>query len=73
MKTIEVVFLEELKVYFDGFTCSEFNKGDFFKMESSFAEKYIAAGICKAFKEREVKPAVIKKETKVAKVVRKTK
>lgn len=73
MRTIEVVLLEDLKAYFDGFTLSQFKKGEVTNMDSVFAHKLIEAGICKVAKVIETKPAFNKKETKVARVVRKAK
>jgi len=64
MSLVEVIITKPLVAYHDGFTKSVYQVGEKQSFEKDFADKQIEAGYCEAFKERETKPAVIKKEVK---------
>ena len=72
MDKVEVIITKPMVAYHNGFTRSEYEVKSKQSFEKDFALKMIEEGFCVAFKARETKPSPIKKETKIAKVVRKS-
>lgn len=62
--------LQDLVYYHDGFTKSEYKKGETYSFEKGFADLALGAGWCeplekpKSFETRETKPAPLLKEKK---------
>jgi len=67
MPHVDLIFKKDLVCFPDGVNRVTYKEGAKVAVEVSKAVKYIEAGYCEAFKDRETKPAVIKKEVKATK------
>jgi hypothetical protein len=67
MAHVDLIFKQDLICFPDGVKRVIYKEGSKVAIEAAKAQKYIEAGYCEAFKERETKPAVIKKEVKATK------
>lgn len=67
MAHVDLIFKKDLVCFPDGVNRVFYKEGSKVSIETSKAVKYIEAGYCESFKQRETKPAVIKKEVKATK------